>query len=164
MSTITPIQINHVAEAKAEFDRSIERLTKDLQKTPDDKLNWSPSSTSRTPLQQVAHAAISIKGMIGMMAGEPFPFESFAAMDTHMFEAEKAFQTRESVLELLHTNVSVYHAFVDVLSESDLANTVTMPFGEFPMRSMITWPADHIRCHAGQLEYMQTIYGDRSWM
>jgi hypothetical protein len=37
-----------------------ERLLRNLAKTPDDRLNWSPSPTARTPLHLVAHCAFSL--------------------------------------------------------------------------------------------------------
>ena len=162
MQTITE-QSPVVADAKAEFLRAKDRLVKDLATTPDDKINWSPSSTCRTPLHLVAHAAMSIPGMQGMLEGKPFPFSGPEELDTFSRNKEKEFTTREQVLDLLETNSDGYLAFLDSLTPEQLASNWEMPFGSFPMTSAITFIADHLRCHAGQLEYVQTIYGDLDW-
>ena len=152
-----------ISEAKGEFNRAKDRLLKDLATTPDDKLNWSPSPSSRTPIQQIAHSAMAISGMMGMFEGEPIPFENIAEADAGWRKAEKEFKTREEVTSLLNKNCDEYCSWLDSLPASKLNSTLKVPFGEFPMASIITWPADHLRNHAAQMEYMQTIYGDMDW-
>lgn len=160
MQTLTETTYS-VEEAKAEFTRAKDRLAKGLTSTPDDKINWSPSSTARTPTELVAHGAMSIEGMQRWLAGEPFPFESMAALDAFCRTEEKKFTTREQALSLLEENTEKFLAFLDSLSQDTLGSTFETPMGSFPMMSALTFPADHLRCHAAQLEYVQTIYGDR---
>ena len=42
---------------------------------------------------------------------------------------------------------------------------VDMPFGlePMPVAVVITFPTFHTRSHIPQIEYIQTIYGDRDW-
>lgn len=149
--------------AKGEFNRAKDRLLKNLATTPDDKLNWSPSPTSRTPIQQIAHSAMAVSGIKGMFNGEPIPFDNIAEVDAGWRQAEKQFKTREEVTSLLNKNCDEYCTWLDSMPASKLNSTFTAPFGEFPMSEAITWPADHLRNHAGQMEYIQTIYGDMDW-
>ena len=132
-----------VTEAKAEFTRAKERLARALTTTPDDRINWSPSPTSRTPVQQVAHAAMAITGIHGMMLGKEFPFANTAEMDASSLAAEKEYTSREQVLGFLEKNSSEFLAWLDTLTPEQLASTFEMPFGSFPMTSAITFPADH---------------------
>jgi hypothetical protein len=152
-----------VSQAKAEFTRAQDRIAKCLANTPDDKLNWSPSATSRTPIELVAHAALSSTGICGMLAGKPFPYSSIEDIDVHSREAEKGFSTREQALGLLEKTSGEYLTWLDTLTPEQVGGTVTLPFGEVPMAAAITFAADHIRGHAAQIDYLQTIYGDRSW-
>lgn len=152
-----------VTEAKAEYTRAKQRVERALATTPDDRINWSPSSTSRTPIQQVAHVAFSVKGMQGLFNGEPFDFPGTAELDAACLAEEKEFKTREEVLALLEKNSAAYFVWLDSLSADQVASTIDLPFGSFPMASAITFAADHLRSHAAQMEYMQTIYGDREW-
>ena len=165
MSTIAErsSNVSVVEEAKAEFNRARQRLANDLATTPDDKINWSPSSTSRTPIQVVAHAAMSISGMQGMLEGKPFPFDGPAELDAFSRQEEKKYTTREAVLAELDKASEGYIVYLDSLTPEQLATNWEMPFGTFPMTSAITFIADHLRNHAGQIEYIQTIYGDLDW-
>ncbi|MBI1757602.1 MAG: DinB family protein [Fimbriimonas ginsengisoli] len=152
-----------VVAAKAEFGRAKDRIVKALASTPDDKINWSPAPTARTPIHLVAHAGMSISGMQEWLEGKPFPFESMADLDTFLRKEEQPYTTREQALELLDKNSGPYLAWLDTLSEEKLTSMFETPMGAFPFSDAITWPADHLRGHASQLDYIQTIYGDREW-
>ena len=152
-----------VTEAKAEFTRAKDRLAKDLATTPDDKINWSPSSTSRTPIECVVHAAMGTRGIMGMFQGQPFPFSSMAELDAFSREKEKEYKTREQAISVLEETSTEYCDWLDSLTPDQINSKWESPMGSFPMAAAITFPADHLRCHAGQIEYIQTIYGDRDW-
>jgi hypothetical protein len=152
-----------VEEAVAEFNRAKDRLLKDLATTPDDKLRWSPTSTARTPLMQVAHAGMSIDGILDMLNGKPFDFENMPALDREWRAAEAKVATREEAIEILERSSERYIAWMRALSPEKVLSTIEMPFGAFPMVQVITWLADHVRNHCAQLEYIQTAYGDLTW-
>ena len=152
-----------VSEAKAEFTRAQSRIVKNFLQTPEDKLDWAPSPTARTPLQLVAHVAMSIEGMQSMFHGEFLDMSDLPALDAKWREDEKAIKTRDEALALLDKNCATYLAFLDSVTPEQATSTLNMPFGSFPFTEVITWPADHIRSHTAQLEYLQTIYGDQTW-
>lgn len=152
-----------ITQAKAEFLRSKEQLLSSLATTPDDKLNWSPATTARTPLQLAAHAASAVSGIVRMLNGEPFPYAGTGEFDASMRLAEQEYTTREQVLALMEQNSAQYLTWIDALSPEQVSSTVTIPFGPMPMAVGVTLPADHIRYHAAQLNYLQTICGDRDW-
>jgi hypothetical protein len=152
-----------ITEAKAEFVRAKDRIIRALATTPDDKINWSPAPTARTPVQQVAHSAMSISGIQGMLVGKPFGYANVAELDTALRKAEKEFTSRDQVVALLEQESATYLAWLDTLTPEQVASTVQLPFGPFPMAAAITFPADHIRNHAAQIDYLQTIWGDHDW-
>jgi hypothetical protein len=149
--------------AKAEFNRAKDRLVRNLETTPDDKINWSPSATARTPLQIVAHSALSISGMQGMLDGKPFPWESITEADKEWRKMEKEYKTRKEVLDLLEKNAVAYNQWLDEVTPEKLDSTFTVAFGSFPMTDAITFIADHLRNHCAQIDYIQTVYGDLDW-
>ena len=153
-----------ISQTKAEFVRAKERMAHALATTPDDKINWSPSPTARTPIQEVAHAARSISGIQGMLDGQPFPFSGIVEFDTTMRTAEREYTSREQVLSLLEQNSAEYLAWLDALTPERLAATVQFPFGPAPSLAVaITFPAYHLQNHIAQMDYIQTIYGDQDW-
>ena len=152
-----------VTQAKAEFNRAKGRLTHALETTPDDKINWSPSPTARTPIQIVAHAGMGTTLVQGMLQTGAFPYASPADYDAATRKAEKAYTTRAGALELLEQTSGTFFAYLDTLTPEQLASTIDLPFGSFPLAAAITFPADHLRNHGGQLDYLQTVWGDTDW-
>jgi hypothetical protein len=152
-----------VAGAKAEYLRAKDRVIRALATTPDDKINWSPSPTSRTPVQLVAHAAIGVDLTRGLLEAKPFPYESAAAFDVASRRLEKEYTTREQALGILEHISAEYLAWLDTLTPAQLASTVETAFGPIKMTPGITLGADHLRNHAAQIEYLQTVWGDTDW-
>ncbi|MBS1709866.1 MAG: DinB family protein [Armatimonadetes bacterium] len=153
-----------VAAAKAEFDRAKARMVNALNSTPDEKINWSPSPTSRTPVEIVVHSALGTSGLQGWIAAG-MPAEGFdpVAIDAGSREAESKVKTREEAFAMLDDASTKFHGWLDSLTEDDLAKVHQSPFGPFPMTAAMTIPADHIRGHVAQIDYIQTIHGDHTW-
>lgn len=152
-----------ISQAKAEFIRAKEQMTHALTTTPDDKLNWTPSATARTPIQQVAHVAMVVSSTQDLLSGKPFPYTNIAELDTAGRIAEKEFTTREQVVSLLEHNSAEYLAWLDTLTAEQLASTVPSIFGPIPMAVGINAPRNQISGHLAQMGYIQTIYGDHDW-
>jgi len=150
-----------VEAAKGELTRSTDRLANALKSTPADKQNWSPTETSRSPVHVVAHAAMSIEGIRGWLDGNPFPFSSMKELDDFSRAQEAGYSSAEEALALLEKQRDAYLAFLDSLSDEQVNSTFKTPMGEFPYAFAITFAADHTRGHAAQIDYIQTIYGDR---
>ncbi|MBI1730437.1 DinB family protein [Candidatus Acetothermia bacterium] len=154
-----------IDQAKANFLQAKESIKHALATTPDDRINWSPSPTARTPIEQVAHSAWAIKSIHDMLDGRPLQTKETAEADRDFREWEKQFRTREQVLSLLDQNGAAYLKWLDALTPERLATQVKAPFGlgSVPMSLALTFVPYQIRVHAHQIDYIQTIYGDRDW-
>ncbi len=156
---------NSVDAAIQDLNQAVDQLIGVFEKTPEDRVNWSPTVTSRTPVQLVVHSANSI-GFIGaMLMGTPYPAKTMAEADAEFLVLEKKITTREEALQLLKAKRDAYIAILGSLTSDQLESIVTAPFGlgSVPMSLAITFGAAHTRGHMYQLEYLQTIYGDREW-
>ena len=152
-----------ISQTKADFVRTKEQMARALATTPDDKLNWSPSPMARTVVQLAAHAAMAVSGIQGWLTGKPFPFADTAEFDAAMRADEKAFTTREQALSVLEQNSAEYLTWLDGLTSEQLGSTLSLFFGPIPMTVGITLPAEHMRGHIAQMDYIQTISGDHDW-
>ena len=154
-----------IERAKTDFLRAKQLLCDALETTPDDRVNWSPSATSRTPIQLVAHAASALEHIREMLNGHTFAIPTTAEADKFFRESEQQFRTREQVLLLLEENSTAYLQFLDTLTPEALGTSVEMPFGlgKAPMSAALSAAIDHTKWHASQIDYIQTIYGDRVW-
>ena len=153
-----------ISQTKAEYIRTKGRLIKVLSATPDEKINWSPAPTSRSPIQLAAHSADAVHLVVDVILKEgPFPYSGFPEFDASMRATELPFTTREQTLELLEKNSREFFAFLDSLTPEALTTTVKSFLGEMPMTIAIGIPTEHTRAHIAQIEYLQTIWGDRDW-
>ena len=148
---------------KDNFQSRASRLAQGLATTPDDRINWSPTPTARTPVEVVAHVATVISTFHQVMMGAPFPDIQMDNFDAILRRQEAQYKTRESAMSLFETNREAYAEWLGQLSPEALATEVEFPFGKVPMPVAIDMLNDHIVNHTGQLDYIQTIYGDRVW-
>lgn len=157
--------MNPIENAKAQVAQATEQLKKVFSHVPDDRLNWQPSPSSRSPIMQVAHSAESLWHIQEMLQGRPYSAPTMAEADAAFMANDKAFSTREEVLEVLDRNTAAYLATLDELDPEQLEREVALPFhlGSAPLIAILAVGADHTRWHAAQLDYMHTIYGDRDW-
>jgi hypothetical protein len=153
-----------VEAAKAEFQRTSGRLLKNLEATPDDKLTWSPSATSRTPLEIAFHCAEIISVLHHSIDGQNMmPSANPTEIDAYCRAQEKNTGSREDVVKKIQDTSASYIEWLDKLSDEKLGQTWNSPFGDIPIPVAITLPTYHMEGHIAQLEYVQTIYGDRVW-
>lgn len=154
-----------IEHAKKGFVQATGLLSRALQTTLDERINWSPAPTARTPIQQVAHAAHAIQNLQSILSGRLFEITDMAEADEFFRPQEAQFQTRESVVELLEQNSAKYLQWLEALTPEALEACVELPFGlgTAPLKTALSFAADHTKFHAAQIDYIQTIYGDRIW-
>lgn len=154
-----------IGQAKGMLTQSKDRITHLLNETPDDRINWSPSPTSRTPVQIVAHSAHAVFNINEMLDGRPFQVKTTPEAEVFFKEYESQFSSREQVLELLEKNCSNYINWLDNMTPEVFAGQCTGPFGmgDMPIAVSLNFPALHMMGHIAQIEYIQTILGDRDW-
>jgi hypothetical protein len=148
---------------KDNFQSRASRLAQGLATTPEDRINWSPAPTARTPIEVVAHVATVISTFHQVMMGAPFPDIKMDNFDAILRRQEAPYKTRESVVSLFEKNREAYAEWLGQLAPESLATEVEFPFGKVPMTAAMDMLNDHIVNHIGQLDYIQTIYGDRVW-
>lgn len=154
-----------IEHARTNFLQSKGLLFHALSTTPDDRLNWSPSPTARTPIQQAAHAAESLKGILEVLNGRTLPFQNTTEADKSFRERERQFTAREPVLGLLEENSAEYVQWLEALTPQDLNSTVELSFGLGTkcLTEALSFAPSHLGWHAAQINYIQTTYGDRDW-
>jgi hypothetical protein len=154
-----------IQQCRSGFLQAKDQLLSIFAEVPDDRINWSPAATARTPVELVAHAACAVEKMHDMMDGRTFAEPTSAVADVYFREMESGFKTREEVTDLLTKNSDAFIAWLGALPAERVNDEITFPFGlgKGTMGGALPFMADHIRWHAAQLEYLQTAYGDRNW-
>jgi len=150
---------------QAELTRTVGRMLQLLAATPDDRLNWQPVPQARSIVQIVAHSAGSLGNILMQLRGTPFPVPTSAEANGHFLAHDAEFQERGQVQEYLEAKLVEYVQFLETLEPEDLGRMVPLPFGlgEAPLGYMMTMGNLHTMGHIAQIEYIQTLYGDRDW-
>ncbi len=129
---------------------------------PDDKLDYAPSPTTKTPLQIAAHTAMSNFVFASIIRREP-PTKPFAEIQAEMAQKEAALTTRAQVLETLARSVQAVNDALDAITDETVGIDVPTPVFTAPMSFWMDLPSRHMDNHAAQIDYIQTVWGDMDW-
>lgn len=156
--------MHELETAKAELLQARDRLIALVDATPDDRLAWRPSESARSIVEVAAHCGHALGNILIQMKGTPYPIPSSGEAEIVFQEHDRQFTGRE-VVPYFAKHVDDFVAYLDALTEADLDRRTTMPFGlgEVPLRVFVFAGANHTNGHIAQIEYIQTIYGDRDW-
>ena len=150
-----------VTQAKSNVERISSRLLHLLSFVPEDKLAWTPSPTSKSVLRIAAHAALVSKRFARLITGTmPEPMPAPDEFFQEFLEEEHAFTTRESVIALVDDSTTELCHALDTVNAANIDSDTNSPFGPMPMRFWVNLSYDHMAGHVGQLEFLQTIWGD----
>ena len=125
-----------------------------LQYTPDDKLDWVPMGAAKTPRAIIVECAAGYKWLAAELRGE----QNAAAA----WEGTKAedFPTREALTELITAGEAEMLAAIDALTDEQLEEKRQVFWGEETLRDLMWMGVIHTNYHVGQLNYIQTLWGD----
>ncbi len=157
--------MNPIDAAIAELERTTQRVLVLVDKTPDEKLFWKPSPSSRSIGAIVAHAAHALENIAMQLQGTPFPILASAEANAHFLAHDATFSEREPLVRYFEAARDGYIACLNSFQRDDLDRLVMMPFGlgEAPLRYFMTAGNQHTQSHIPQIEYIQTLYGDHDW-
>lgn len=128
---------------------------------PDDKLNYSPSDSARSPLQLAAHVALANGVFAGFIQGESveFPGDADDFREWQRMQ-EESFEDRSVVVDLLQYNTNEAIEAMRLMTPELYATSPVSPFGPMPMPFWMHLVSMHLNVHASQIDYLQTIWGD----
>lgn len=128
---------------------------------PDDRLDWQPSDSARSALDLVREIALSGAWFVALARGEKVE----AGEDHAERERERAaeLKTLEECETQARRDTSELCAMISRSGSEQLEEEVKLPFGG----GMTVTKADlfgmhysHLVYHSGQINYIQTLYGD----
>jgi hypothetical protein len=130
-----------------------DRFVFGFEKVPEDRLTFKPSETSASPLEVAGKAA----GFAAFLA----QFIAEGTMPDRSGGPKPAPASREAALAALNEGFDSLAQRLGGLSDEDLNRTLTMPWGTtISARDMLWGVTGVIGYWQGQLNYVQTIYGD----
>ena len=136
----------------------IEGLKKCALAVPADKRDWKPLELGRTVVNQVAECAL-ITGYIA----KTIAAQSLPEFDKDGFEtAQAGLDTLDKAIAALDASANDLKAAIDGFPTNELDTTLAMPWFETPqtyadIMFIAYWNNTY---HIGQINYIQTLYGD----
>lgn len=150
-----------VAQAKSDFERSSVRLIHLFSFVPDDKLMWTPSPTAKSSLRIVAHCGFTSKFFADVITGSmPESMPSAEEFLKGLHESEEKIANRVDAIALVKETTEELCNAIDTVNAENFHSPRNSPFGAPPLKFWISQGREQMAGHAGQLEYLQTIWGD----
>jgi hypothetical protein len=149
-----------ITSAKRSTKANLRHLLHTFSFVPEDKVNWSPSTTAKSALRIVAHCAVSNGAFAAIIDGEPMTAETFPEIKAKLNEEEKKLATKEAAIDALNGSYTVVISALDRMTPEKAASYVVTPFLKAPMPFFMNLPGMHMGNHAAQIAYLQTCWGD----
>ena len=137
------------------FESTFNRFMTTLGHVPDDKLNYKPSETAKSALEIAAHVAIANLGFAAIIAQQPMHDNPMQWVE----EQSRAIDSREKAEAALVQGFKAAHAAILAADPNRMEETVPGPIPG-TLRFYLGLCARHNSTHAGQIDYLQTIWGD----
>jgi hypothetical protein len=152
-------------EAVIEFARQSaisakDRFLRTFAHIPDEKLNWAPSETSKSALRIAAHVGLSARLFQLTLRRGPYPTNDAAEIFARLSQDELTITSRRQAIDLIETTCAELVEAIAGVDPKTIHESPESPFGPVPMTFWLSLPQIHYHNHAGQLDYLQTAWGD----
>ena len=151
------------ASAKKNIVRGMEQFLRNFSKVPDEKLTWSPTPTSKSPIRIAAHTAVTAANFANMIRERKLPSqEEIPEFVAKTRSAEEALINRSEVESVFRKNTDDVLSAIDTLTPDDIELVLDSSQGwSMPITFLINLPAMHADWHTGQIDFLQTCWDDQ---
>lgn len=132
--------------AKQRLSTGLRRVLVAFEATPDERLDFKPSETANSPRELMRHLIDGngyVSGCFGIQAAA-----TETASERDLIVAQLS-ETTQAILDR-----------IEGLSDDEVNSSVDFFGHPMPMADFMMVSEWHFTRHAGQLDYVQTIYGD----
>jgi hypothetical protein len=137
-----------------------QNLIRTAQAMPDEKFTWQPLDAGRSALDQIIEC-----GIINSWGARLLHDRAVPPMDGEAYARTKtATTTRDAAIQLLERGTAELVAAIEAFPDAHLEDTLELPFRAGMIKSfteMLLMPYWNLTYHLGQINYIQTLYGDR---
>ena len=152
-----------IASCKENAVRGMEVFLKTFSFVPDDKLTWTPAPTAKSAIRIAAHTALYAGRFARMISDRRLlSTENLAEWLARNNAEEEALTSRTEVERLFRKNTAEVIVALDSLKPEDVETILDTGIGwTMPMTFLMSLPGLHAMAHAGQIDYLQTCWGDQ---
>lgn len=152
-----------IKSAKDGAINGMEQFLKVFSHVPDDKLNWTPSPTAKSAIRIAAHTALHPAVFAKMIRERKLPTgDEIPKHVARMKAAEEALTSRIEVENVYRKGTDELLAALDALTPEAIEMRLDSSLGwSMPMTFLMMLPGFHAFNHTGQIDYLQTCWGDQ---
>lgn len=149
-----------IAQCKTRATNAMDMFLRNLSHVPEDKLTWSPSPTAKSALQIAAHVAGYSGGFASVIRTHEFPanVDDFLGPINARIESIETVQQAEA---MLRQGIADTLAALETVQPKQIDSSLETPIGTTPFLFFMTIPSVHLLIHTGQIDYLQTCWGDQ---
>ena len=152
-----------IETAKQRAIGGMDMFLRNFAHVPDDRLNWTPTPTAKSALRVAAHTALYAGRFAKMISDRQLPqpanIEEWVAKNN---AEEIAVTDRAEMERIFREGTAAVIAALDSLTPEEVESDLSSGQGfEMPMKQLINLPGWHATLHLGQIDYLQTCWGDQ---
>lgn len=135
-----------------------------VRKIPADKLDWKPSDSARSALEIAKEVALSTAWPMGLMTPGA-KFEMTPEIMAEFTQRRDAISGLDEAEQIARAGVAELNQAIAAIPDDHLTQTAWLPFGksnDWPIHHVAGIYSSNARYHTGQVNYIQTCYGDHS--
>ena len=152
-----------INSAKDSATQGMEMFLRNFAHIPEERLNWSPVPSAKTPLRVAAHTALYAGRFAKMINARQLPaFESLEQWLAERDAEELAITTREQMEAAFRAGTAEVLAALDNFPEDLIGTTIeTNMSWQMSVNWLVGLPGWHATLHTGQIDYLQTCWDDQ---
>ena len=129
-------------------------LTNAAKAVPADKYDWKPEPTARSTRELFTEAVTMLSNTAKMLDQHEIPSDY-----DEVSKGNSAKNADELSLQAQQDSQTLFAA-IRAFPQADVETTIDLPCGVFSYFQMMSYPYWNLIWHAGQINYIQTLYGD----
>jgi hypothetical protein len=155
--------MTEIEAAKQRAASAMEMFLRNFSKVPEDRLHWQAAPGAKTPLRIAAHTALYAARFAEMMETRTLPQpDNLEVWLAQRNAEEEQITTRTELEATFRTGTAEVIAAMQELTAEDLDLILESGQGwSMPMRFLVDLPATHANLHCGQIDFLQTCWGDQ---
>lgn len=173
-----------ITSSKKSAVNGMEQFLKVFSFVPDDKLDWTPARTAKSAMRIAAHTAIYPAVFAQMIRERKLPSDDIPGFVARMVAAEEGLSRisppptpsprtlhrgegvpgdRRAEMEgVFRKGTDEVVAALDTLTPEAIGMSLDSGLGwSMPMTFLMSLPGVHAYTHTGQIDYLQTCWGDQ---
>jgi hypothetical protein len=152
-----------VASCKKSAMRGMDEFLKALSFVPEDRLEWTPTTSAKSAMRIAAHTALTVGNFAKMIRDRKLPVgDEIPELVARMDRTERALTDRTEMESVFRRNTDEAIAALDTVTPEAAAMILDTSLGwTMPMTVLMNLPGTHAMRHASQIDYLQTCWGDQ---